>query len=208
MDVESEKERRKGGGKGERQRETEEGRGREREGKREKERKKENVWCVCVCVQGHASERKRKSATRREEPILRSFYKRTHKLTRPPLRRGVYRRELSTERDALFGPSTLSGLARKPTGPTWPLLYHYHPPPPALLPHYHHRHHHRHHYRRRRRRRCTHWIHVRVSLMCHHYQRIGNHHHRHHLLPTGRLYLSSRLPRTRQRKRESEREGE
>lgn len=154
-----------------------------------------------------ARERGKVPLDERGTNTTRSLYKRTHKLTRPPLRRGVYRRQLSTERDALFGPSTLSGLARKPTGPTWSLLYHYHPPPPALLP-------------------LSpspspplppsspsslHSLDTRrVSLMCHHYQRIANHHHhhRHHLLPTGRLYLSSRLPRTRQRKRESEREGE
>jgi len=36
------------------------------------------------------------------------------------------------ERNALFGPSTLSG-PRKSTKPTWPLLSHYHPPLLRLL---------------------------------------------------------------------------
>lgn len=153
-----------------------------------------------------ARERGKVPLDERGTNTTRSLYKRTHKLTRPPLRHGIYRRQLSTERDALFGPSTLSGLV-SPRGPPGLFFYHYHPPPPTLLPlspspspspplpsss-----------------RSSLHSLDTRrVSLMCHHYQRIGNHHHRHHLLPTGRLYLSSRLPRTRQRKRESEREGE
>ena len=48
---------------------------------------------------------------------------------------------LERERTVLFGPSTLSGLACKPRGPTWPLLYHHHHHHQS---HYYHRYHYRH----------------------------------------------------------------